>query len=84
MIRLKASDLHSALRPRLASHEPLSIIGRLCRAHPDQVGPDGIGYCERCHMGNAFYREICQQCGAPKPWLYAEEILRDEFDYLEE
>jgi len=35
-------------------------------------------------MGNAFYREVCQQCGAPKPWLYAEEILRDEFDDLEE
>lgn len=56
--------------------EPLSRLGRYVKDHPDTCGEDSIGYCTRCYMGNAFWRERCQRCGNPKPYLYADEILR--------
>ncbi len=69
-------------RPPVIDDEPISEIGQEFKAHPDKLQADGVGYCTRCYVGNAFWRERCQRCGAPKPYLYADEILGNEFSDL--
>lgn len=69
-------------QPPVIDEEPLSLIGRYTKEHPDEIGADSIGYCTRCFMGNVFWRERCQRCGQPKPYLYANEILGNEFTDL--
>ncbi len=39
-----------------------------CAVYGDQA------YCARCNMRNEFYHEHCRNCGAPKPWLFRDEI----------